>query len=64
MRGLELFFDPRRHASVTVHGASDRLLLPDDSGRVVLMRDAELAEPGATLDFSEQPLRAQPLTAE
>jgi len=63
VRGVELFFANGAHAQVVVRGQSERLLLADENGRVVLMRDAELAEPGAVLEFSTPPLRAQPFLA-
>jgi len=63
VRGLELFFPDGAHAQVVVRGRSERLLLADENGRVVLMRDAELAEAGAVLEFSTLPLRAQPYLA-
>ena len=63
VRGLELFFPGGASAQVVVRGRSERLLLADENGRVVLMRDAELAEAGAVLEFSTPPLRAQPYLA-
>jgi hypothetical protein len=59
--GLELFFAPAAHATVTVKGKTERLLVADEDGRVELRRDAEIAEPGAALEFSVRPQRAQPL---
>ena len=64
VRGLELFFAGGKEAQVVVRGRSERLLLADEDGRVVLMRDAELAEPGAVLEFSSPLLRAQPYLAQ
>jgi hypothetical protein len=63
VRGVELLFPPGSGAQVIVRGQSERLLLADEDGRVVLMRDAELAEPGAVLELSAMPLRAQPYLA-
>jgi hypothetical protein len=63
VRGIEFFFGSRKDAQVVVRGQSERLLLADDDGRVVLMRDPDLSEPGAVLEFSAPPLRAQPYLA-
>jgi hypothetical protein len=63
VRGVEILFPKNAGAQVVVHGQSDRLLLADEDGRVVLMRDPDLAESGAVLELSATPLRAQPYLA-
>ena len=60
IRGVEIYFARDSEAQLTVRGTGERLFLPDEVGRIVLMRDAELAEPDAWLEMSIEPIRAQP----
>jgi hypothetical protein len=59
VRGVEFLF-PEGAGGVTVRGTTERLLIPDATGRVVLMRDHELAEPDARIAFAARPLQALP----
>lgn len=61
VRGVELRFPPGAGASATLRGASsERLLLADAAGRIVLVRDADLAEGAREVELSQLPLEVVP----
>lgn len=60
VRGVELRFPPGAGASATLRGASERLLLADGGGRIVLVRDADLADGAREVELSQLPLEVVP----
>lgn len=63
VRGVELRFPPAAGASATLRGASERLLLADADGRIVLVRDADLADGTREVELSQLPLELLPWVA-
>jgi len=59
VRGVEFVF-AHGAGGVTVRGSTERLLVPDASGRVVLMRNHELADGDALVAFATRPVQALP----
>jgi hypothetical protein len=52
VEGVELWFDPRAQAQLTVLGRIERLLMADRSGRIVLDDAPELREAGVMLQLT------------
>jgi hypothetical protein len=63
VRGVELRFPPAAGASATLRGRSERLLLADGDGRIVLVRDADLADGTREVELSQLPLEVVPWLA-
>ena len=59
-RGVEFHFADPVNAGLTLRGDSERLLLPDDKGRVVLMRDSDLADGASEIELSTAALQVLP----
>lgn len=59
VRGAELRFAAGSDASVTVRGETERLLMADDEGRVLLMLDGDLAD-AREIELSRTPEVALP----
>lgn len=59
-RGVELRFDPRHEASVTLHGDAERVLVADQAGHVVLLRDRDLGPRTQSITLSHDPLLMLP----
>jgi hypothetical protein len=64
VRGVELRFPPAAGASATLRGASERLLVADAEGRIVLVRDGDLADGTRAVDLSQLPLEVLPWVAQ
>jgi hypothetical protein len=63
VRGLELRFPPAAGASATLRGRSERLLVADAAGRIVLVRDGDLADGTREVELSQLPLEIVPWLA-
>jgi hypothetical protein len=61
-RGVEFRFPPGSGASLTVRGDTERFLLADDAGRIVVVRDPDL-DTAIGLDLSQRPLEVLPWIA-
>lgn len=61
-RGAAFRFPPGAGASITVRGASERFLLADAQGRIVLMRDPDLNH-ASDIELSQLPLEVLPWIA-
>jgi hypothetical protein len=60
VRGVEFRFAPGEQAAVTLRGVGERMLVPDHEGRVIVMRDADLAAHDAQIELSARPVRILP----
>jgi hypothetical protein len=60
VRGVELRFEPGANASLTLRGRSERLLMADHAGRIVLMRDGDLNEAAAVIELNRLPMQVLP----
>jgi len=60
VQGIEFYFERTGEGRLSVQGRGERQYLADEDGRVVLMRDSDLADPDAMVRFDQRPLRAQP----
>lgn len=60
IRGVEVRFAPGASGTVTVRGGSNRFLMADETGRVVLMRDSDLVGADTEIEFSQRPLLLLP----
>jgi hypothetical protein len=58
--GVEFRFPPGASAQATVRGGSERLLVADAEGRIVLMRDPDLLAGATEVELSQQPLELLP----
>jgi len=54
-RGIEIHFAPGAAATLTIEGASERLLMADGAGRIVVMREMLSEKEQPTLVFSRAP---------
>ncbi|MFN7550580.1 MAG: hypothetical protein ACK59M_14330 [Pseudomonadota bacterium] len=63
VRGLELRFPPAAGASATLRGRSERLLLADGDGRIVLVRERDLVDGTREVELSQPPLEVVPWLA-
>lgn len=61
-RGVEFRFPPGSGASLTVRGDTERFLLADDAGRIVVVRDPDL-DAATALDLSRPALEVLPWIA-
>jgi hypothetical protein len=53
--GVEVHFSPGNAAMLTIEGKSDRLLMSDPAGRIIVTREMANENPGAVLAFSRAP---------
>jgi hypothetical protein len=60
VRGVELRFEPGANASLTLRGRSERLLMADHAGRIVLMHDGDLNEAAAVIELNRLPMQVLP----
>jgi hypothetical protein len=60
IRGVEVRFAPTEAGTVTVRGGSNRFLMADEQGSVVLMRDSDLTGEDIEIEFSTRPLLLMP----
>ena len=60
VRGVEFHFADPVNAGLTLRGATERLLLPDGEGRVVLMRDSDLADDALEVEVATTPAQVLP----
>lgn len=58
--GIEFRFPPGAPAQATVRGSSERLLIADAEGRIVLMRDPDLMAGATEVELSQRPLEVLP----
>jgi hypothetical protein len=58
--GVEFRFPRGAPAQVTVRGASERLLVADADGRIVLMREPDLRAGATEIELSQRPLEVLP----
>jgi len=59
-RGAEFYFADAANAGLTLRGESERLLLPDGAGRVILMRDSDLAPGTLEVEVAAAPSQVLP----
>jgi hypothetical protein len=53
--GIEAHFEAGKNAMLTIEGKSERLLMADPLGRIIVTREMANEEPGAVLAFSRAP---------
>jgi hypothetical protein len=60
VRGVELRFEPQSGAALTLRGRSERYLMADQAGHIVLMREGDLSDEHAVIDLSRVPALVLP----
>jgi hypothetical protein len=64
VRGIEVHFKPGSAATLTIEGRSERLLMADAAGRIVVTTDMAIDKEKPTLAFSRAPDFIMPYTDE
>lgn len=64
VRGIEVHFTPGSAATLTIEGRSERLLMADAAGRIVVTSDMAIEKEKPTLAFSRAPDFIMPYTDE